>query len=376
VDAQRVLGQNLLQDSAEEEEQQTSDATKADARTDGVLQELVPTLDARGNPTGGARNASETKLEILRIRNTNRKNVEKVSPAEKRLEALQWLITAAGNGNTDAMVILGNAWFENDSHRTAMQRGLKMTAQDALEFFREAANNDPPHPDALYNLGTMYYDGVPELIEADGKKALELFTKAADVCDDAVAQFWVGQYLMGGDPRVDPDFNGDIERGWDYIARSAEQGHPKAQLYACQFLCEDPEMEDAAKTYLSAAVEQDDDEALFFCGSLCMQEEGSFLGNPTVDYPRALRYFERAAMEGNAEAALSAGAMHYNGLGTPKNDLEAYRAYELAASLGSLDAYRNIASMYYHGEGPLEQSVEIAKEILQAVENIENANSK
>ncbi|GBG32157.1 Protein sel-1-like 1 [Hondaea fermentalgiana] len=374
VEAQRALGQKLLADSTLEEAQQKKEATESGGKSD-VLQEMVPTLDHRGIPTGGLRNAQETKLEIVRIRNLNRKKKkeDQLSPAEKRREGLGWLFTAAGAGNTDAMVILGNAWFQDESHRTTMERAMDITSHDALAFYKEAAEADPPHPDALYNLANLYYDGIPELLQPDGSETLRLMTIAAETCKDKSAEFWLGKYLIEGDARIDPAFEGgDIASGWDFIARAAGQGHTQAQLYAAQMLSDDPDLYSAAKGYLDAAVAQNDAEALFYCGSLCMQEEGSLMGNESVDYQRALRFFERAAVEGHAEAALNAGAMHYNGLGTPRDHLEAYRAYEHAASLGSLDAYKNIASMYFHGEGPLEKDEAVARDILQAVRDIES----
>jgi TPR repeat protein len=42
----------------------------------------------------------------------------------------------------------------------------------------ENAMGAPPHPDALYNLGLMYYDGLADVVPKDRKRAVEYFKRA------------------------------------------------------------------------------------------------------------------------------------------------------------------------------------------------------
>jgi TPR repeat protein len=40
-----------------------------------------------------------------------------------------------------------------------------------------------PHPDALFNLGKLFFSGIPGEVEADVPKALEMFDKASKMDD-------------------------------------------------------------------------------------------------------------------------------------------------------------------------------------------------
>lgn len=318
-------------------------------------------MDPFGRPTGGSKNATETKLEILRIRHKVRSGQEEKPKVQEGLEQLK---IASEAGNLDAKVALANSWFEGDL-KESMTTFLQYSTETALQDCEEAASE--LHPDALFNLAILYYSGVH--VPQNGKQALMLLSKAGTVCKDPSALFWLGQYYMHGDLNIDPDFKGDEEKGNYFIMEAVEAGHPKAQVYAALYNAEKGDKE-SAKHCLQMALDQEDPEALYLCGDL-HTKNGSFYGNPNVDYSMALRLFERAGVQGHTEALCNAGALHFNGLGTEKNHYEAYRCYEQAARLGSLVAYKNIASMHFHGDGPLKKNIEAAKEIMKAVELIE-----
>ena len=72
-----------------------------------------------------------------------------------RDEGAAWsaLSRAAGQGHQEAQVLLGNLHLARDPP----------DAESAIQWYEEAStkpDDHPPHPDALFNLGQLYYNGV------------------------------------------------------------------------------------------------------------------------------------------------------------------------------------------------------------------------
>jgi len=356
---------------------------QADADEDGgnrhdasslVAQDLLPTVDAAGRPTGGLRDGHETKLEIIRIRNKNKRGTKK----NKRELGVQALKAAAlEKGHVGAKVALANTWFQNERNRTALKRS-DLNEGDAIQLYVDAAEQG--HVDAMFNLAMLYSDGT---LPREPDTVLKWLKIAAEDHNDPTALFTLGRMLMEEDDAIGKHGQHEhaFEDGADLVMEAASKKYSRAQVYVAQFLEQLAEEQatleeknaflDMAKSHLEEALAKEDPDALFWAATLYSREEGSYMGNEGVDYISALRLFERAGVAGKAEAWTSAGAMHYNGLGTPKDYLEAYRAYEQGAKLGSLEAFRNIAAMYAKGDEPLGKNEDAAKEILKAVEAAE-----
>ena len=64
------------------------------------------------------------------------------------------------------------------------------------------------------------------------------------------------------------------------------------------------------------------------------------------DYAEALRWFRKAAEQGNADAPNNLGAMYYNGYGVRQDYAEAVKWYRQAADQGNADAQNNLGAMY------------------------------
>lgn len=399
VAAQGVLGRLLLEEF---------EADEVVTQEREVLQSMLPPqTDELGRPTGGAKDAQAIKRDLKRQRKQNAQRARGDRPRDKRAEGLALLMEASRKGDAASAVALANAWFADEATQQALAaKGLSTSA--AIELYWSAARQDPPHPDALFNLAMMYYDGVDGELPRDGKRTLALMHIAADECEDPSARFYLGQYYVFGDEKVDADFEGDEPKGWAYVQLACEQGHPGARMYAVRFLlnqaseaaestgasagasaegqaegpaAEGPAAEGfrlAAKDYLEQALAQEDGDALYMAGSMHRQSaaQGSLFGNPTPDLPKALRYFERAGVAGNADGFVAAGAMLYKGEGAAQDMEAAYRAYERAAGMGSLEAFKNISSMLYFGDGPLDQDRETAQEIAAAIKTIEDARDE
>jgi TPR repeat protein len=145
------------------------------------------------------------------------------------------------------------------------------------------------------------------------------------------------------------------------VPRPSGQGHPGAQLYLSRLYRNGDasigvrQHAARARHFLDEATRSGDPEALFEVG------ESAFSGKPlfddaqaskaAVDLPLALRCFERAAAQGHADAAVSAGSMFYNGYGTTRDYARAFALYEAAAEQGHPAAWENLAAMHALGHG-------------------------
>ena len=69
------------------------------------------------------------------------------------------------------------------------------------------------------------------------------------------------------------------------------------------------------------------------------------------NYSEAMKWYRKAADQGNAEAQFNLGVMYDQGEGVPKNYTEAMQWYRKAADQGDANAQYNLGIMYYNGEG-------------------------
>ena len=66
---------------------------------------------------------------------------------------------------------------------------------------------------------------------------------------------------------------------------------------------------------------------------------------------KALKWYRKAAEQGNAEAQFNLGLMYDERLGVPQNYAEAVKWYRRAAEQGNAEAQTNLGIMYYTGQG-------------------------
>lgn len=118
----------------------------------------------------------------------------------------------------------------------------------------------------------------------------------------------------------------------DWLHEAAEQGHADVQ-------------HNLASMYASGrGVSQD--EAQYKLG--CMYQEGE--GVPQ-DAAEAVKWFRKAAEQGNSYAQVSLGFMYDSGQGVQQGDAEAVIWYQKAADQGDLDAQFYLGIMYEKGGG-------------------------
>jgi TPR repeat protein len=76
------------------------------------------------------------------------------------------------------------------------------------------------------------------------------------------------------------------------------------------------------------------------------------------DYAEAIRWYRKAADQGDIPAQDILGLMYSNGQGVPQDHAEAARWYRKAADQGDADAQFNLGLKYYKGQGVPQDYVE------------------
>ncbi|KAG7401657.1 hypothetical protein PHYBOEH_011611 [Phytophthora boehmeriae] len=271
---------------------------------------------------------------------------EETDAAHTKLDttkAVEWLRRAADNQHRDAHVQLGNLCLSHDPPM----------AFEASAWYTKVTKDENPHPDALYNLGVMLFEGVQHAeppFPGNKVAAIPFFTRAAEV-GDISAQFFMGMLLHQGDEDIgiEPSFTS----GLMLIEMAAKNGHPGAQYYLAQLYRsgdkEDGVAADRAKflEYLDKAMEGGDAEAFFCMADIYYHGSDGF----EQDYEQALRFYMMAAEQGSADAYCCLGALYYNGVGVKQDYKKAFLYYQEAADRDSMEAWKNLAEMYTVGRG-------------------------
>jgi len=280
-----------------------------------------------------------------------------------------WVRKAARAGHTTALVYLGNQLLHGKVDALSNEAE---NITEAAACYARATAAEPPHVDALFNLGTLYFSGAEDskgvnVIPADVERSFKYFSGAAER-GDVGAQYWVGHCLLSGEGGSQAV---DVRHGIDLLKKAAEKAHPAAFYYLATAyrsgLAADaagnsvPADRKLFLSYLEMAVAANEADALFCMADLYLQ---GLEGYP-LDERKALFYLELAAELEHADAITSLGAMHYSGRGgLPADKRKAFELYNKAGELGSPQAWRNLASMHFTGDG-VPQSEEIAREILK-----------
>jgi TPR repeat protein len=69
------------------------------------------------------------------------------------------------------------------------------------------------------------------------------------------------------------------------------------------------------------------------------------------NYFEAVKWYQKAAEQGHADAQNNLGLMYHEGHGVPKNYAEAVKWFRIAAEQGYAQAQYNLGVMYHVGEG-------------------------
>ena len=160
-----------------------------------------------------------------------------------------------------------------------------------------------------------------------------------------------------------------IFSGLKLIEKAGEMGHGGALYYLALFYLNgeekiklEPCTLEEFQVMLNKAVDAGSTDAMF--------TRGHSYHHGTEGYPQsyknALQDFLNAADGGNADAAVSAGAMLHIGTGAPKDQAKAFELYQHAGELGSKEGWQNVVACYMTGEG-VPQSIETAQYIKDTI---------
>ena len=257
-----------------------------------AVSEAVPQSDEEMSPESRAaivkkeiKDATQTARTEKKIRIQKQKNSMPIQPAEDEKISdedlgLQWLRWASRKNHGGAMCSLGNILL------------AKEKADDNLEavlWYEKAANLTNPSTDALFNLGTVYFNGREGVIQHDLLRSFGYFKRAADLGDSS-AQFWIGYCYFSGEG-VDGCADGPVkpQLALKYLTMCGQTGHSSALYYLATLyrsglssnLENDLESENIAPDkelflkYLLMAVEAEDPDALFCLGDLYLNSSNN-----------------------------------------------------------------------------------------------------
>lgn len=251
--------------------------------------------------------------------------------------------------------------------------------EQVIEWCERAINNSVS-PKCEYILGWMYEN--EQGVVQDTKKAYDYYLKAA-AHDFPEALFKVGEFNFWGQylPK-------DHQVARKYLREAAQKGSANAKallgFYQVMYPASTKEAEQGEK-YLAEAIKANNSNAIFYrayevlkgndaVSGLKLLEQASknnhVMANRTlgdlyftggsqdfpvlkvdINYPLALKYYERAAQYGSGKMQLQAGFMHYKGLGVPVNYERAAYWLQRAANTGESFALGTLALMYQLGHG-------------------------
>lgn len=244
--------------------------------------------------------------------------------------AMKWFEAAAANGHSDAMVGMGDCWFEqgNRALNNSIQLGgdeecLAESAQcysKGITWYRKSA--DRGNARGEYLLGIAYTNGTG--VEQDDDEAIKWCLLSAKK-GYAPAQHQVGVFSALG-VKDEPNY----AEAFNWYRLAAEQGYPDSQ-------------HNLAVCYLAGQ-------------------------GVDKDLAEAVKWEKLAAEQGHALAMYNLGTIYHDGVGVEKDYAEAAYYFEEAARQGCWDAWYNLGACYANGEG-VEQNAQKAVECLLIAEH-------
>ena len=87
-----------------------------------------------------------------------------------------------------------------------------------------------------------------------------------------------------------------------------------------------------------------------------------------MDRPLAVKWYRKAAEQGDSDAQCNLGACYYEGNGVGRNKTLAVKWYRKAAEQGDIDAQYNLGLCYFNGNGVRRNMIEAVKWYRKAAE--------
>ena len=222
--------------------------------------------------------------------------------------------------------------------RSVQQLQSRLAVRDDFGALLERAKEG--NLEAQKDLAMAYVRG--DEIEQNYEEAFKWYKAAAEQGDADAQNSLYNRYAKG------EGVEQNSEEAMKWLHRSAEQGYGLAYYnlgfeYSSGDLVRKDELE-AIKWYKKAA-KKDIKEAYYQLGFL-------YTYSDTIkDYQAARECYELAGGSWNGEAQNELGILHFNGLGTPKDNAKAFLYFQLAAENGSPEGMYNLGAMYDNGFG-------------------------
>lgn len=202
--------------------------------------------------------------------------------------------------------------------------GTKKNMKKAIKIFQQGA--DKNYRKCQYLLGSIYYDGCPEL-KQDTKKALQLFKKAAQ--------------------------QGYAEASADIAYHYYKTGREED---------DDAKIQEAVKLYRKAARQR----SVSACINLGkIYKEGKYVDK---DEKQAADYYKQAAKMKDVQGMIEYGVCLKNGIGVKKDPKAASTYYRDAADEGDKRGQHNYAKLLYDGEGVKQDKMQASKYFKKAAD--------
>lgn len=263
----------------------------------------------------------------------------------------------------------------------------------AIQWYEKAVAQK--HAPSYFKLGEIYRRGLDE--NRNLTKALGLYLRGADL-NDPYAITMLGYLYANGIIVIKNE-----ETAHGYYQQAAKLGHPEAQARLGLLLMDDgvPATEAIGFEWLLKASRSDNQRAKSHLDYLIL-EDSNFLQHspwayqqlknaandgfvhgqvllgwhayrePRRDFTQALKWFQLAAENDNAEAQYALFYMHYNAQGTPLDPATAKHWLITAADNGSAEAMYGLARAYHYGN----QKVQVAKNTSKALEYFRLAHAQ
>ena len=211
-------------------------------------------------------------------------------------EALKYFNIAAKQNNSNAEYMLGTIYFDGLS--------VSKNLEKAVSWFEKAVEHK--HAKACLRLAMCYENGWG--IASDHNQAIRLCKQAL-----ALGETEAGFVLS----RIQKDFSNPIGKKAHSVGNSVDRNKN-----------------------LTA------EEALFLGKAYYFGENGK-----EIDYAQAIKYYNIAAKQNNAEAEYVLGTLYFDGIGVPKNFEKAASWFGKAASHKHAKAHLRLAQCYEKGLG-------------------------
>ena len=271
---------------------------------------------------------SNIEADLVEFRNT--------SSSSPLLRALKLYKLAGERGSVDGWYNLGHLlWMGHppgigeltDEYSTAMNKGLKPNQTEAIESFQKAI--DLGDGDANFFVGVQYLAAQISVLPKQSNLG------QSKIRESDMRLYGLNLVRKAG---IDLSHGGALH----YLALFYRSGDEELEIPPCS--------DEEFCMYLDKACDAGNADAFFLRSHCLYKGEDGY----EKDYGAALQGFLQSAKEGNADAAISAGAMYYQGGfngAVSRDQRRAFELYQDAAEMGSKEGWRNLVSCYSLGEG-------------------------